>query len=147
MDTNDTLPAAAYQRACYDNADNPLQCGQYIQRQLRWTSNQSSPCPFSPEMCYSGDMTAYEMDTGLIDSHDHIGINAPKVHRVQYRKFTTCSPIQTKDYRTEVNDIDINSPTFNDTLVRYYYGDATGANYTYQYNKHSLLEDDGYKLM
>ena len=103
MDTNDTLPAAAYQRACYDNVENSLQYGQFIQRQLRWTSNQSSPCPFSP--------------------------------------------IQTKDYRTEVNDTDINSPTFNDTLVRYFYGDATGANYTYQYNKHSLLEDSGYKLM
>ena len=148
IDINDTLPAAAYQRACYDNVENSLQCGQFIQRQLRWTSNQSSPCPFSPEMCYSGDMTAYEMDTGLIDSHDDLGINAPRIHRVQYRKVTTCSPIQTKDYRTEVNDTDINSPTFNDTLVRYFYGDAVvDANYTYQYNKHCLSGDGDYKLM
>ena len=145
--TNDTIPAAAYQRACYDNAENLLQCGQFIQRQLRWTSNPSSPCPFSPQMCYSGDMTAYEMDTGLIDSHDDLGINAPKIHRVQYRKVTTCSPIPTKDFRTEVINTDINSPTFNDTLVRYFYGDTAGANYTYQYNKHSLLEVNGYKLM
>ena len=147
MDLNDTLPAAAYERACYESAENSLQCGQFIQRQLRWTSNPSTPCPFSPNMCYSGDTTAYEMDTGLIDSHDDLGVNAPKMHRVKYRKVTTCSPLQTKDYRTEVNDTDINSPTFNDTLVRYFYGDATGANYTYQYDKRSLQNDDGYTLM
>ena len=147
MDSNDTLPAVVYQRACYDEAENSLQCGQFIQRQLRWTSSQNSPCPFSPEMCYSGDMTAYEMDTGLIDSHDDLGINAARKNRIQYRKVTTCSPIQTKEYRKEVNDTDINSPTFGDTLVQYFYGDVLNVSYTYQYDKHSLLDDIGYNLM
>ena len=146
MDTNDTLTAATYERACYDTAESSLQCGQLIQRQLHWTSFQNASCPFSREMCLPGDMTAYKMDTGLIDSHEGLGINAPKIGRVQYRKVTTCSPIQTKNYATATNDTNINSPTFNDTLVRYYYGVQDPDNYTYEYNTHSLLENNGYKL-
>lgn len=30
------------------------------------------------------------MDTGHIDSHQALGINAPESERVQYRKVTTC---------------------------------------------------------
>ena len=147
MDRNDSLMATAYQRACYDNDANSLQCGQFIQRQLRWTSNQDAPCPFSSNICLLGDTTAYRMDTGLIDSHDGLGISAPKKERVQYRNATTCSPIQTRDYGRATNDTDINSSTFGDTHVRYFCGELGNWNYTYQYNTHSLEEDNGYKLM
>ena len=147
MDTNDTLTAAVYQKACYEDAENTLQCGHFVQRKLYWTSNQNAPCSFTSEMCLLGDMTAYAMDTGRIDSHNGLGINAPKEDRIQYRRVTTCSPIQTKDYMTEVNDTDINSPTFGDTLARYFYGNRGNFSYTYQYNEHSLREDYGYRLM
>lgn len=98
-------------------------------------------------MCYSGDLNAPEMDTGLIDSHDDVGINVTRMQCVQYRKVTTCSPIQTKDCRIDFNNTDINSLTMNDTLVQYFYGGTIGAKYTYQYSKHSLLEEDGSELM
>lgn len=146
MDLNDTLTAAAYERACYNNAESPLQCGSFIQGQLRWTSKRNVSCPFSPEMCLLGDMTAYEMDTGLIDSQYALGINAPMRDRLQYRKVTVCSPIHTKDYRIIINDTNIDSPTYNDTLIQFFYGPFVG-NYTYQYNKASLRVNNGYKLM
>lgn len=145
MDLNDTLTAAAYERACYNDANSPLQCGSFIQGQLRRTSKRNVPCPFSPEMCLLGDMTAYEMDTGLIDSHTALGINAPMKDRLQYRKVTVCSPLQTKGYRITINDTDINSPTYNDTLIQFFYG-PFGGNYTYEYNKASLRVNNDYKL-
>ena len=152
MDSHDTLAAAAYERACYDNTESPLQCGQFIKKQLPWTSNSNASCPFSPEMCLLGSNTAYEMDTGIIDSHEGVGINGPKQDRVQYRKVTTCSPIQTKGYGTAVNDTRGDSPTFGDMLIQYLYGnigisgDAEFTNYSYQYNTHSLGDEDSYRL-
>lgn len=90
MDVNDTLAATTYSRACYGNAQSPLQCTQYPQTQLHWKFNSNATCPFSNGLCIYGDSSAYEMDTGLIDSHHALGINAPKSERVQYRKVTTC---------------------------------------------------------
>ena len=146
MDLNDTLAATVYQRACYGNSEDLPQCGHLIQQQLPWTSDDNAPCPFSPKMCSSGDRTAYKMDSGLIDSHDDLGINAPRKGRVQYRKVTSCSPIQTKDYEKKINETDIKSPIFGDTLIQYFYGDTATANYSYQYNTHILFENNGYTL-
>ena len=86
IDLNDTLAATTYSRACYGNKKNNLQCNQYPQSSLSWKTNQNATCPFSPEMCYFGTTAAYEMDTGNLDSHEALGINAPKSDRVHYRK-------------------------------------------------------------
>lgn len=90
LDVNDTLAATTYSRACYGNSQNSLQCNQYPQPQLHWTVNQNATCPFADGLCFYGDSSAYEMDTGHIDSHQALGINAPQSERVQYRKVTTC---------------------------------------------------------
>ena len=90
MDVNDTLAATTYSRACYGSSQNLLQCSQYPQQQLPWQVNLNVTCPFTDDLCIYGDSSAYEMDTGQIDSHQALGINAPKSERVQYRKVTTC---------------------------------------------------------
>ncbi|KAL9065715.1 MAG: hypothetical protein Q9161_008050 [Pseudevernia consocians] len=89
MDVNDTLAATTYSRACYGSSQNLLQCSQYPQQQLPWQVNLNVTCPFTDDLCIYGDSSAYEMDTGQIDSHQALGINAPKSERVQYRKVTT----------------------------------------------------------
>lgn len=90
VDVNDTLAATTYSRACYGNLQNLLQCTQNPQQQLPWNVNRNATCPFTNDLCIYGDLSAYEMDTGHIDSHQALGINAPKSERVQYRKVTTC---------------------------------------------------------
>lgn len=90
VDVNDTLAATTYSRACYGSSHNLLQCAQYPQQQLPWKVNQNATCPFKNDLCFYGDSSAYEMDTGHIDSHQALGINAPKSERIQYRKVTTC---------------------------------------------------------
>ena len=89
LEVNDTLTATTYSRACYGNIENNLQCNQYARQSLHWQTNQNASCPFTSDLCWYGGTAAYEMDSGRLDSHDDIGINAPKSHRVQYRKVTT----------------------------------------------------------
>ena len=54
------------------------------------------------------------MDTGHIDSHQALGINAPESERVQYRKVTTCklhpnlSPLLSAVYYVRSHDLGAN---------------------------------------
>lgn len=86
VDLNDTLAATSYSRACYGSTQNNLQCNQYVQQSLPWTSNQNATCPFGDDICVYGATAAYEMDTGKLNSHEQLGINARKADRVQFRK-------------------------------------------------------------
>lgn len=147
MDVNDTLAATTYSRACYGNLQNLLQCMQYPQQQLPWTVNQNATCPFTNDLCIFGDTSAYEMDTGHIDSHQALGINAPMSERIQYRKVTTCSPIHTKGYATTLNDTSSSDLAYGDTLQQFAYGPVLGvSNYTYQYDTHNLVGSNSYSL-
>ena len=84
---NDTLAAAAYARSCYNTKTlNTLQCQQYAQPALEWKTNQNASCPFSSDLCLLGPTGAYELDSGRIDSHTGLGINAPKSQRIEYRR-------------------------------------------------------------
>ena len=106
VDVNDTLAATTYSRACYGGSQSLLQCTQYPQQQLPWKITQNATCPFTHDICIDGVSSAYEMDSGPIDSHDALGINAPNSERVQYRKVTTCKlafqPFMPNPYRTRV---------------------------------------------
>ncbi|CAD6580761.1 MAG: hypothetical protein ASARMPRED_000319 [Alectoria sarmentosa] len=147
VDVNDTLAATTYSRACYGNLQNLLQCTQNPQQQLPWTVNQNATCPFTNDLCFYGDSSAYEMDTGHIDSHQALGINAPKSERVQYRKVTTCSPIHTEAYARLFNDTNPTEPASGDTLEQFDYGPFTPrVNHTYEYDTHNLLGSNSYSL-
>lgn len=147
LETNDTSKAATYAQACYGETPDPLQCSQYAQRSIPWKSNQNSSCPFSSDLCLLGQNTAYQMDTGPLDSHQALGINAPKGDRVHYRKVTTCSPIRAKNNFEAYNDTDPDHIAYGDTLVDYLFGGGEdGKNYTFQYNTHSLVDQNGYEL-
>lgn len=147
VETNDTSKAATYAQACYGDTPDPLQCNQYAQRSISWKSYQNSSCPFSSDICVLGSNAGYEMDTGPLDSHKALGINAPKQDRVHYRKVTTCSPISAKKHFEAHNDTDPDHIAYGDTLVDYLFGGGEdGKNYTFQYNTHSLVDQNGYEL-
>ena len=140
IDTNDTLAAYTYSRACYDNAQNLLQCNQYVRQRLHWQSNQNASCPFPSDLCLYGATGAFEMDSGLIDTHEALCINAPMSERIQYRKVTACSPIQTAGY--------LNKTVLQDsTIERYMYGPIfNSSNYTYQYELNHQEDNHQYTL-
>ena len=87
------------------------------------------------------------LDTGLIDSHTTLGINARHSDRVQYRKVTTCAVLRTLPYQTMYNITDGGEVQ---QLVGYSYGKTSGVgsdNYTYEYNTNDVLGNNGYALV
>ena len=71
------------------------------------------------------------LDTGLIDSNDHLGQNAPKDDRVGWRTVLRCAPLQTEGYKSSF----VKNGT---TWVEYKYGISnTGSDYSPNY----MIED------
>ena len=143
----DTTSASTYAHSCYGQVQNTLACSQYTQPSIPWTVNQNASCPFSSGMCRLGDTAAYQMDTGLIDSHHVLGVNAPPADRITYRKVTTCSPIKTKGFAQEWNNTDRGTNNYGDTFDRLYLGPIVDvSDYTYQYDEHTSNGLAGYQL-
>ena len=146
MDANDTLAAAAYSRACYGKSAGGSQCHQYPKPNIPWTNQTNVPCPFKGNIC-KDDVGAFEMDTGFIDSLATLGINSKASEAVQYRKVTSCSVLRTKEYAHEFNLTDSQNEV--EQFIGYQYGAFTDDidNYTYVYNKRSIMIPSSYTLM
>ena len=80
--------AAAYASSCY-NFNSPKQeqsrsnCQAYGRQQIPWSIDAEVFCPFAYGICI-GDMGVI-IDSGYIDSHQHLGINGPPDERVIFR--------------------------------------------------------------
>ena len=148
---NDTLSSAAYARACYgSDTSNILQCNQYAQPQLTYTVDQNASCPFAPGFCRHN--LAYQMDSGHIDSHTALGINARTEDRITYRKLTTCAPIALANYTQVINGTQENGLIIGDVFISYLYGPiifgaGNSVNFTYRFNTHTALDQIGYTLV
>lgn len=89
----DTNEAATYVRQCYQGNPSLLECGTFVRPSLPFTTTQNVSCPFASEVCVYNDQSAFLMDTGLLDSHQDLGINAPPADRIHFRRAATCSPV------------------------------------------------------
>jgi hypothetical protein len=65
-------------------------CNIYTVQSVQSKVNRAAPCPFIKRTCMN---PAVAIDSGLVDSHIHLGINALAHDRVQFRRLTTCTPI------------------------------------------------------
>jgi hypothetical protein len=84
--------AKDHSRQCYTQTallDSP-RCNEFIRPTIDSGVRYNDPCPFQDTMC---DTPAITLDTGLIDSHVHLGMNAPPANRVQFRKVLSCAVI------------------------------------------------------
>lgn len=97
-------------------------CGNFVADRLTATIDGEASCPFSDELCRSNN-TNLRIDSGYIDSHNHLGLNAPPEERVTWRKVLSCAPIATEGYTSEID-------TSVGTVTRYHYGSVGGANST-----------------
>lgn len=124
---------ANYARQCYSNESSAaLNCGTFVRKELLSLAsiNTQAPCPFGNDMCVSKDANIV-LDSGYLDSNDHMGLNTPSDQRYQARFVLSCAPLKTEGYTTLV------AKSANESITRYHYGMAAGAgraNYTYQYN-------------
>jgi hypothetical protein len=83
----------AYAHSCYAgdlvNGSSSV-CNTMTVPRIESQINRAAPCPFAKELCLGSAMI---IDSGPIDSHKHLGINAAPKDRIQVRKMISCVPI------------------------------------------------------
>ncbi|KAK1834113.1 hypothetical protein QBC39DRAFT_31541 [Podospora conica] len=101
--TDDVLSARAYANWFYSRGKQPLAAtsSTFPVSRLPYTTT-SGPCPFLGNgRCLSNDTSTLNitlvLDTGLLDSHTHLGMNAPRRDRSSIRHRMACSPIDVSD--------------------------------------------------
>ncbi|KAI0521637.1 hypothetical protein F5B22DRAFT_545558 [Xylaria bambusicola] len=119
--------ASNYAEQCYSTSGTAADClnGAYVKRELAVSVDKNAVCPFGGNICPSNSSNI-RLDSGFIDSHFDLGVNAPPNQRFQFKMVLHCAPLKTKGYRSfHTRD--------NQTVARYYYGSTTYSNYTYEY--------------
>lgn len=91
-----TAISASYAQQCYDGQGptTSTRCpgSQFIQQQLKFVTDQKAGCPFAQDLCINNTTNLW-VDTGLIDSHTHFGLNAPPNQRIWFREVLHCAPL------------------------------------------------------
>jgi hypothetical protein len=90
------LEAAARDSLCGDAQDDGSNCQPFGRRKIDWSTSMLERCPFPSNICKTG--RSVQLDSGLIDSHIHLGVNSPIKDRISYRRVLECSPIKTTGY-------------------------------------------------
>jgi hypothetical protein len=145
---------SAYQYAtnCYDQTqlnNTPIHaCNAYGRKDVDWTLETVSGCPFDEKMCLG--KTSVRFDTGNIDSALDLGINSPKKDRVAIRNVLQCSPITTNGYMVgplnNISGLVANFPepgVFSWTQYAYGANFATGSNATFSFSNESIVTSQG----
>ena len=139
--------SASYVRSCYGiiaTGDTCHDCSTYARSRLPSEQNTDASCPFSSSMCMA---PAFQLDTGLMSSDQKFGMNARPRDRVDFRKVTTCAPIEVDNFsQIEEGSSQLTNYTAQSDLpelqhVKLYYGESVymstngtkTLNYTYRY--------------
>ncbi|PHH89538.1 hypothetical protein CDD83_5824 [Cordyceps sp. RAO-2017] len=135
-----------YAEQCYTGKPTGVSdCITYIQPRLSSLINRYAPCPFSAGICRSNSSNL-RLDTGLIDSHHHLGINAPFKDRFQIRFVAHCAPLITEGFAKR-------NSTRHGNYTEYYYGplhlfEDESTPYTYQvedvFGQYRHVDEDVY---
>lgn len=129
--------SANYAQQCYPLNDSAvmsgvLDCNLFLRRSLDATIDKNASCPFSGGICKRNDSNLI-IDTGIIDSHEHLGLNSRPDERITFRRTTHCAPLETKGRKKTYRDSN------GKEYVRYYFGEAIGPRgeeydgFTYEY--------------
>jgi len=142
---NTTTDALQYARNCYGAAPKSSQCRRFTQQEIKWSLTSNVECPFSPSICRINTTSAYRMDTGLLDSHVDLGINAEPKDRVNFRKVTTCATLNGTRFGKMENETDSSGRV--DKYIRLYFGPLGNiSEYTYLINMDVVGVGYGYSL-
>ncbi|KAK7959899.1 cytochrome p450 protein [Apiospora aurea] len=127
--------AINYAEQCYSSnrISSMVECERFIVPKLpRATTNYNASCPFQNDICRSNSSNII-LDSGYIDSREHLGLNTPNTQRFQQRQVLHCAPLKTEGYES---DFMVSDKKF----IGYDYGnktwgsrnDFTSKRYTYQ---------------
>ena len=118
-------------------SDPLVPCRELPHSALKWASTVSTQCPFDSKVCSQTSNQSVVVDSGLISSHRHLGLNAPVKDRIQYRKVTTCTILNDAQYISDWKDIPATESSPAKRVVDAYYGPNPIAdrNATYSYSE------------
>lgn len=117
--------AANYAQQCYStNTSGIFGCGTFVKPRIPSSIDNQTACPFAEGMCQSDQNL--RLDTGYIDSHELLGLNAPFDERIIFRTVLQCAPLVTEGYARNISTSDGNFTSYN------YGPTAYDANYTYK---------------
>ncbi|OLN96618.1 hypothetical protein CCHL11_00915 [Colletotrichum chlorophyti] len=138
----DNQLASTYSRQCYYNT-SVASCKNLPVPSIGWSS-ESVGCPFADDICLGSK--GFLMQTEWIDSHNHLGINAPMHNRIFYSRATVCSPLITQPGFAEfVNGSEARELGWDDNvLIKYLYGSRMNRDYTHIYNTYGQNMQTGY---
>ncbi|KAF3809573.1 hypothetical protein GCG54_00012859 [Colletotrichum gloeosporioides] len=143
--TYDNSMASVYARQCYTNS-SAASCNSLPVSSIRWTGT-SVECPFADDICAgSTGASAFKMESEVINSQSHLGINGADKYRVDYRRETVCAPLITGSrFARDVNGSEAETLGWEDNvLTKYLYGNLESRNYTHIYNKYGQNMHIGY---
>ncbi len=108
--------ASVYEGLCYSSSNpDPSACGRLPVPRLSFTA-EDAPCPVAnPDLCIYTNSTPIIMDSGYINSHTHLGVNAAPENAIEYRKLASCSPMQSNHAKVLNRDDPLSK------VYRYYY--------------------------
>ncbi|KAJ3455652.1 hypothetical protein MRS44_017134 [Fusarium solani] len=139
---NQTIIADTHARACYGSNGNPAQCNLFVQPQIAWAENTNASCPLGSGFCSA----TLELDSGYIDSHRHLGINAPLENRISYRRVTKCAVVDPEVVRNLTKETYTNKTAY--PVYQYYFGQnkAYETPFTFDYDSYLANSDVGYSI-
>ncbi|KAF1846848.1 uncharacterized protein K460DRAFT_132067 [Cucurbitaria berberidis CBS 394.84] len=98
-----------YATECYrDYSVVPERCKMFTRPSIPF-SQARVDCPFATTLCKNVSKPAIQLDSGLVDLNDGLGLNLAPSERVRLRKRTTCAVLEIENRTSVVN---VSSLTF-----------------------------------
>jgi hypothetical protein len=127
-----------YAQSCYlMQTTGSSNCDTFQSSTLRLKTSNAEECPFKAEVCRP-DVHTIAFDTGLINSHTDLGMNAVKQDRLSYRRVTNCTVLDdTKQTTGWINQstpvLNGSQPTWQIAYANFGPNILWGKNETYSY--------------
>ncbi|KAJ3569047.1 hypothetical protein NPX13_g6215 [Xylaria arbuscula] len=118
--------AASYAQQCYsDDSTGIVDCSRYVKGSVSKRIDRNASCPFHSDLCRKQSENLF-IDSGYIDSHTLLGLNAPVNERIQFKNVLHCAPLDTNKFTSDKN-ISVGLTT------EYHYGgvDILGEDYVF----------------
>ena len=126
-----------YAQSCYGNNTFAKDCAVYPRQSLPFSITRSTACPFPGQDSICRNVSGnIRIDTGLINSHFDLGINAPPENRFLLRRVAECAPLLNDGYTQVQNSTATGTPVIN---VLYGPDPQVYGNATYQYSNTAPL--------
>lgn len=125
--------AANYAQQCYYSyaSSGLLDCGRFITQSIPGYINKTAACPFKDDRICRRNGSNLWLDTGYVDSHKDLGLNAPENERIFWRSVLHCAPLVTRGFTSH-------KLTPSGNLTTYEYGASTGQQNNITYTAESV---------